>query len=219
MKNRKTIPILFSMLLLSAAMVTMAQPQEPLPAEKKKALHKIDPADIFTEEREDAREKGKKKPAQNAQPPTVANNPATPAATDDGASQRRAGRLGSSGSSLSLATGDPIAPTPTPSMAVVRAANPVPTPTPVATPPLQSRQSPASTSEPASTPVAVEVSQSSPPQSGDLTASVSTGNQSISSTSGRTTSFPLAVTFTLLGVILLALIVVVVSLKKQLRAP
>lgn len=61
MKTSGTIQVLFSVLLLIVGLHRPGYSQDQIPPEKKKALHRFDPADIFPEEREVVRSKGKKK--------------------------------------------------------------------------------------------------------------------------------------------------------------
>jgi hypothetical protein len=127
MKTRSTIQILFFTLLLTAAPFFAAYSQESLPVEKKKALHKFDPADIFPEEREAPRGRGKRRQRNEgaAAPETSENDarlrsltpPVTPPPT------RRA----------SGATADP-SPAPTLEPTPLLQTEPSITPTPEATP-------------------------------------------------------------------------------------
>lgn len=107
MKSKATISILLLSLLAGAAYA-----QQPVPAEKKRALHKFDPLDIFPEAREERRSQRAGGDAQPA-PDAPANR-----ATDERRSARRERRH----RNTSLAARF----TPTP--ALIAAANPAPTP-------------------------------------------------------------------------------------------
>ncbi|MBO0719842.1 MAG: hypothetical protein J2P41_03415 [Blastocatellia bacterium] len=60
MKTLSTIQILFFVLVLAVAASSTAYSQDSIPPEKKRALHKFDPSDIFPEEREVGRTRKKK---------------------------------------------------------------------------------------------------------------------------------------------------------------
>lgn len=60
MKTISTIQILFYVLVLAVAASSTAYSQDSISPEKKRALHRFDPSDIFPEEREVGRTKKKK---------------------------------------------------------------------------------------------------------------------------------------------------------------
>lgn len=214
MGTRITI-LLFSLLLLAIARPLTAHVQTPLPADKKKAMHKIDPVDIFPEARESGRDKGRKNPGPNAE--SAAPKKAAPASA---AASESAQRKVNHEKSPTPASPSPTAaahvtkalPTPTaePAVAVARPAS---SPIVSATPQAPTKPSSVPPTEPVSTPAVMGATQSSDPLP-TAPSSPTTANQS-----GHSAGLSLPVIFTLLGLILLALVVVVVNLRKQLRTP
>jgi hypothetical protein len=193
MKTRSTIQILVAALLLAAVTVSAAYSQEPLPDDKKKALHRFDPADIFPEERQPVRGRGRKQRNERPAAPSVASGaPENPASS--------AARL------RSLDPPQSPAPTPRASGATV---NPSPAPTLEPTPLLEA--TPSVTPTPEATP---QVDAMAAVQSSGLSSAVAGGDQT---DSGE--RFPLYFLIPLLGLILFALVALIISLKKQLRTP
>jgi hypothetical protein len=190
MKTRSTIQILVSALLLTAVIFFDAYSQDPLPVEKKRALHRFDPADIFPEEREAPRSRGRRRPRNEGNAPSAASaNPAS--------------------SSARLRSINPAqSPTPTP-RASGATVNPSPAPTLAPTPVLQT--APSITPTPEATP---PINAMAAVQSPDLSPAVASGGQ----TDGGEGA-PLYFLLPMLALILFALIVLIVSLKKQLRTP
>jgi hypothetical protein len=189
MKTRSTIQILLPALLLTAASLSAAYSQEPLPDEKKKALHRFDPADIFPEEREVRRGGRRRQRNEGSAVSGATGNPSSPSA-----------RL----RSISPA------PPPTPiSRASGAKTDPTPAPTPEPTPSLEA--TPSITPIPEVTP---QINAMAAVQSSNLSSAVSGGDQT---DSGE--RFPLYFLLPMLALILFALIVLIVNLKKQLRTP
>ena len=190
MKTRSAIHLLLPALLLTAATLSAAYSQEPLPDEKKRALHRFDPADIFPEEREATRGGSKRRPRN--QGPAVSGAPGNP-----------------SSPSARLRSITPAqTPTPIPRAASAKA-DPSPAPTPEPTPLLEA--TPSITPTPEVT-----------PQINAMAAVQSPGLSSTVSGVGQTENgerFPLYFLLPLLGLILFALIVLIIGLKKQLRTP
>jgi hypothetical protein len=193
MSKRITILILLTMLSGSAINAVNAAQQEPLPAEKKKGLHKLDPGDIFAEAQESKRK-----------------------AAAESASRRRQGRGKPPASLPSAVAGDAATTTstsvvaPTPSLTATVSPSPIPSATLTPTPAPQITPS----LEPVVTPTITAVAQSS-----DSSAPVPPESASSSKPTGPTTGMSLPVIFTLLCLILIALFVAVFKLKKQLRTP
>jgi hypothetical protein len=75
MKTRSTIQIHFFVLLLTVVSLSTAYSQDPIPAEKKRALHRFDPSDVFPEEREATRSRGKRRQAQSSKDDSAASTP------------------------------------------------------------------------------------------------------------------------------------------------
>jgi hypothetical protein len=68
MKIRITALLLIPLLSLSSAVVVaMARPQQPIPEEKKRAMHRLDPVDIFPEAQDRGRDRQRKTDERNAQ--------------------------------------------------------------------------------------------------------------------------------------------------------
>jgi hypothetical protein len=190
MKTRSAIQSLLPALLLTAATLSAAYSQEPLPDAKKRALHRFDPADIFPEEREATRSGGKRRQRNGGSAVSGApGNPSSPST-----------RL----RSLSPAQ----APTPIPRASGAKA-DPSPAPTLEPTPLLEA--TPSITPTPEVTP---QINAMAAVQSRDLSSTVSGGDQT-----NTAEGFPLYFLLPMLGLILFALIVLIISLKKQLRTP
>jgi hypothetical protein len=203
MKTRGTIQILFSVLLLIVVAHSTGYAQDPIPAEKKRALHRFDPTDIFPEEREVSRTRGKKKPKSNE-----ANSVAQPSKL------RSLETVAPVSSTPVAATRRPIAaatPSPTPPVAVQEVeATPTPevqalkaTPTPEAQATQETAESKATSQQ--NTIAAVQA---------NLPQAVSGENQT-----GNGQGLPIYFLVPILLLILFALIAFIVSLKKQLRTP
>jgi len=233
--RQKTILIIVLTLLLSAA-GAFADPQEQLSPENKKALRKFDPADIVPEVRggvpgESARQgdSGRKKSKQNDGTATLTRNAASPAQAS--APEIRRGEA--SGKSPTPTPGKSPAPTPgksptpspgptgnatsaTPKMAASGSAMPKPTPTQIAqsTPSPQATTLVASKATPVPTQSALAMTQPSEPTGQGPLTSAPTLQPSV-----RASGFSLPVIFSLLGLILFALVVVVTRLKRDLRMP
>ncbi|MGH9846134.1 MAG: hypothetical protein ACREEM_46120 [Blastocatellia bacterium] len=79
MRRQETILIIVLTLLLSATGAFAAYPQMELPPEKKKALRKFDPADIFPEVRGSEESQDRKKSKQNPGRPGLTRSAAPPA--------------------------------------------------------------------------------------------------------------------------------------------
>jgi ABC-type Na+ efflux pump permease subunit len=196
MKTRGTIQILFSVLLLIAVAHTPVNSQDPIPENKKRALHRFDPTDIFPEEREVSRTRGKKKQKNNE-----ANSAAQSTKT------------------RSLET---VAPDPPASVAATRraiaAATPSPTP-PVAVQEVEATPSVTPTPEVQASPESQESKATSQQNTiaavqANLPRSVGGENQT-----GNGQGLPIYFLVPILLLILFALIAFIVSLKKQLRTP
>jgi hypothetical protein len=208
MKTRSAIRILVPALLLAAATVSAAYSQEPLPDDKKKALHRFDPADIFPEERQNVRGKARKPRNERPRASSVASSvvPSVPS----GASENPA-------ATERLRSLDPLpSPTPAPRASGARV-NPSPAPTlePLtrdsAPPSSLSEATPSVTPTPEATPQADAMAAV---QSSGLSSAVVGADQA---DSGE--RFPLYLLIPLLGLILVALIALIIGLKKQLRTP
>jgi hypothetical protein len=182
MKLGTKIQILIPALLLIALGSSTAYSQDPLPAEKKKALHKFDPADVFPEEREVTRGRPRRKPR----------------------SERDEGTASASTRLRSLDLQQASTPTPTPQVAG-RSASPGTAPSPTQTPLLET--TPSVTPTPEATPETEEV------QSSGIASAVGGDHP------GAGPGFPLYFLLPMLGLVLFALIILIISLKKQLRTP
>jgi hypothetical protein len=194
MKTRSTIQILVPALLLTAVTFAAAYSQEPLPDDKKRALHTFDPADIFPEEREAPRGRGKRRQRSegSAISPGAVRAPENPASP-----------------SPRLRSLDPPQ-SPTPNRRASGAiADPSPAPTLEPTP--LPETTPSVTPTPEVTP---QISSVAAVQSPELSSAVAGGDQTDSAE-----RFPLYLLLPTLGLILIALIAIIVSLKKQLRTP
>jgi hypothetical protein len=123
------------------------------------------------------------------------------------AQRRRASRRNSS-----RADREAAAATPTPGTET--AAGPTQNPDPIATIVPQTTASPRSTAETLPTPIIAGLAQST-----DQTSVVTPSSESIAHQSVRTPNLSMPVSLALLSLILLALIVVVIKLRRQLRAP
>jgi hypothetical protein len=189
MKTRSAIQTLVAALLLTAAPLSYSQ--EPLPDEKKKALHRFDPADIFPEEREVPRGRPKRRP----------RNQGSPVSSGAGASENPA----SQSTRLRSFNPDP-SPSPPPRTSGARV-NPSPAPTLEPTP--LAETTPSATPE-----VTPQVSAVAAVESSGLSSAVADGDR----TDGGE-RFPLYYLLPMLGLILFALIAVIINLKKQLRTP
>jgi hypothetical protein len=195
MKTRSTIQILFIAILFIAAALSTAYSQEPLPPDKKRALHRFDPADIFPEDRESTRgAAGRRRPRREAPAASAApRNQAPPS-----------NRLRS------------LTPAPTPRVSTAKAK---PSPAPTTTPsPQVAEATPTSTpAESAATPQVEATPQfdaMAAVQSSGISPQVPGGDQV-----GSGDGFPLYFLLPLLGLIIFVLIALIVSLKKQLRTP
>jgi hypothetical protein len=203
MKTRGTIQILFSALLLIVVAHSPGNSQEPIPEGKKKALHRFDPTDIFPEEREVSRTRGKKKQKNN--------------------------EANSAAQSTKLRSLDTVAPTPpnprnpaNPVTATRRAmAAPSPSPTPpVAVQEIEAEPSVTPTPEMQASPDSSESKATSQQstiaavQAANLPPGVGGENQT-----GSGQGLPIYFLVPILLLILFALIAFIVSLKKQLRTP
>jgi hypothetical protein len=187
MKTRSAIQILIPALLLTAATLSVGYSQEPLPDEKKRVLHRFDPADIFPEEREGTRSGGRRR--QRNERSAVSGATGNPSAR--------------------LRSIDPVQPTtPIPRTSGVKA-DPSPAPTQEPTPLLEA--TPSITPTPEVTP---QINAMAAVQSPGLSSTVSGGDQT-----DNTQGFPLYFLLPMFGLILFALIVLIISLKKQLRTP
>jgi hypothetical protein len=185
----KTTAPLLPLTLLLLLTAGVVYSQSPLRTEQKKALPKLDPTDIFPVAQE--RAKTGKKPAPVATPPTR-SRPAAPAGES---AARRSVELEKAPTPALTASEVAITP------AVLTAAPP----------PVQSAPLPTPTNEPAPT-----VTPSRAPAAPSATPTPVAAPPT--SKVAGTTRLSLPVIFALLGVTVLALIVVVVKLKKQLRA-
>jgi hypothetical protein len=200
MKTRSTIQMLVPALLLATATIPVAYSQEPLPDNKKRALHRFDPADIFPEERQPARNRRSRKRNEGPAPPSRASAPTSRA---PGASENPA----------RLRSLNPIeSPTPT-RRASGATADPSPAPT---REPLTQDSAPLSEATPSTTPTpeaTPQIDAMAAVQSPQLPSAVD-GDQSDSSL-----RFPLYLIIPMLCLILAALIALIIGLKKQLRTP
>jgi hypothetical protein len=218
MRTRTNILLLLSMLLLSVTISSKVYPQEPLPPEKKRALSKFDPAEVFPQSNDRTKENGRKKsPAADS---ASTKNPAQANTSSESASQRKAGRKRSSTATPSDGVQASINPMPS---AVLSAAERVPAPTPsatplpittplpIVTPPLPTPTSAAApTAESQPTPQVAAVNESSdPPAAPPL--STTNSNPGVSGTG-------LLLPVIILSLVLFALVVVIIKLKKQLSA-
>jgi hypothetical protein len=192
MKTRSAIQTLVAALLLTAVTHWAGHSQEPLPDDKKKALHRFDPADIFPEEREVPRGRPKRRPRNVGS--TV--SPGASRAPENPASQS---------TRLRSFNPDPSpSPTPRTSGATV---NPSPAPTLEPTPLVET--TPSATPE-----VTPQVNAVAAVESSGLSSAVAGGDRT---DSGE--PFPLYFLLTVLGLILFVLIALIIGLKKQLRTP
>jgi hypothetical protein len=189
MKTRSAIQTLVAALLLTVATLSTTYSQEPLPDEKKKALHRLDAADIFPEEREVPR--GRPKRRTRNQGSILSSG-----ARENPASQSQ--RLRSFNPDPSLS------PTPRTSGATV---NPSPAPTLEPTPVAET--TPSATPE-----VTPQVSAVAAVESSRLSSAVAGGDRNDSAE-----RFPLYYLLPMLGLILFVLIALIINLKKQLRTP
>jgi hypothetical protein len=188
-----------------AVTIPVAYSQEPLPDDKKKALHRFDPADIFPEERQPVR--GRRSRQRNegpAAPPRASSRTSSSAApTASRASENPASP------SARLRGLNPVEP-PTPTRRASGAtADPSPAPTLEPTP--LSEATPSPTPTPEATP---QIDAMAAVQSPELPSAIAGGDQTDSGT-----RFPLYFIIPMLCLILVALIAVIISLKKQLRTP
>jgi len=192
MKTRSAIQTLVPALLLTAATLSTAYSQEPLPDDKKEALHRFDPADIFPEEREVPRGRPKRKPRNQG---SIVSSGASGAPGNPASQSPR----------LRSVDPDP-SPTPTPRTSGATV-NPSPAttlePTPVA------ETTPSATPE-----VTPQVSAVAAVESSGFSSAVAGGDRTDSSE-----RFPLYYLLPMLGLILFALIALIINLKKQLRTP
>ncbi len=192
MKTRSTIQILFTAILFTAGALSTAYSQEPLPPDKKRALHRFDPADIFPEERESTRGAGRRR--QRREGPAASAAPKNPAPSSN--------RLRS------------LTPAPTPRVSAAKA-KPSPAPTLAPTPQVEATAT--STPELAATPQIEATPQFdavAAVQSSGISPQVPGGDQV-----GDGDGFPLYFLLPMLGLIVFVLIALIISLKKQLRTP
>jgi hypothetical protein len=145
-------------------------------------------------------------PVEKRSQPLASMNNAMPATVIVSLAQRRRGSRRTSSSSGRAAA------TPTPE--VDSAADSPQAPDPNATLLPQPASTPLSIAEPLATPIIMGMAQSSDPSSVVTPSSGTIANQSV-----RTPNLSMPVILTLLSLILLALIVVVIKLRRQLRAP
>jgi len=203
MRRQKSIMVIL-LLLLSAVTAFAAYPQAELPPEKKKALHRFDPVDIFPEARGREEDRAGKKSGQNAGLTALTRNAAPPPkpASKSGKGDQRSPGL-SSGASDNAAGGT-LKPS---AMAPV-----APNPTPIVTPtPLSQTAKPVPTQS-VTRSVMLMIQSSLPPAAGSR-APATTVNQSV-----RAMGLSLPVILLLFGLVLFALVVVVIKLKKEIRA-
>jgi hypothetical protein len=201
MKTRGTIQILFSVLLLIAVAHSPGNSQDPIPENKKRALHRFDPTDIFPEEREVSRTRGKKKQKNN--------------------------EANSAAQSTKLRSLETVAPDPPASVAATRRAIAAATPSP--TPPVAVQEVEATPTPEAQAPKATPEVQASPESQeskatsqqntiaavqANLPPSVGGENQT-----GNGQGLKIYFLVPILLLILFALIAFIVGLKKQLRTP
>lgn len=221
MKTRTNSTALFLLLLFSAA---TAFPQQPVPVtpvvptEKKRAMNKFDPVDIFPEAKERGGKDRNKRSKDSASASTVGNNSFSTSDTSGNtpsASRQRSRRRGRSEpdsdkerNSESVLAAAPAA-TPTP--AVEPAASPTPAPANVV-----AEASPTATpSEPVSV-MGGAASLTTPP-SRPLVAANQSSAVPASAATGKNAGLSLPIILTLISVVLLALIVAVTRLMKQVR--
>jgi hypothetical protein len=184
MKKGSKIQILLSAVLLTAFGVTAAYSQGPIPEDKKRALHRFDPADIFPEEREATRGRPRRKQRSER--------------------EAEAGERAASPSTRLRSLDLPEAPAPAPRET---RANPAPAPSLAPTPISETAPPAAPTAEPTPQPAAAGEVQSS-----GISASVNGGDHA-------GPGFPLYFLLPMIGLVLFALIMLIISLKKQLRTP
>jgi hypothetical protein len=198
MKTRSTIQILVPALLFTAATIPVAYSQQPLPDDKKRALHRFDPADIFPEEREPARGRRRRQrnvgPAASSSASGASENPASP-------SER-------------LRSLVPVA-SPTPTR---RASGATADPSPASTlQPLTRDSAPLSEATPSTTPIPEatrQIDAMAAVQSPKLPSAVASDDQTDSGL-----RFPLYFIIPMICLILAALVALIIGLKKQLRTP
>lgn len=201
MRRREIILIIILTLLLSATQAFAAYPQMELPPEKKKALRKFDPADIFPEVRGSDESRDRKKSRRSTSARNAAPLAESASQPGEGPGRGPTPRVSSNG-----AAG-------TTNRAAVVPADPGPTRTPAVTrtpPPATSLL--ASTALPAPTqPVAPEVQPPGSILAGSREPAVAV-NRSV-----QATGLSLNFIFLLLSLIFFALFAVVIKLKKDLR--
>jgi hypothetical protein len=175
-----------------------AHSQTPIPTEKRREIHKLDPMDVIPEQRVRPRDRGRRPQAGGSA--ASGNN-----AASAGAVAKPSPTPSPTPPSTDSATKSPA------EAAVYMAQTPSPTPSPTATPSPQNTPSPSSTVKPSPTQAVSFNTQpaASPGQGGPASATQPPARSKLS----------LPIIFTLLGLILVALVVAVVKLKDQLREP
>lgn len=197
---KKTLTI-STLLLLLALTVAAAIPQQPISAEKKSAMHKLDPVDVFPQ----VQERSGKDRNRNNRPSNSASADLTSNSSKEkppAGSRRNSRRRNSSEARLPTDLAANVSPTPTPATEK-QSIEPEPMASPAATP-----DSIVAVGETSSNNAAP------PPQT--LTA---IGNLPESSGGNRDPLLSLPIILALLGVVLIVLVLVFAKLIRYLRGP